>query len=163
MYDELINNIDKIGYITIYPWKDNPTKMLVGCVLYHNPNWLAIWLIGPTGEEDGVFLCSWSQIFRVEFESRYSIQLIPDYLEERSQKICFSEDRIISLALENHSQVTIMLKDGDSEINGMIEEVSSDSFMLRTDNGEKDRDLLECRVNDGNLAYIWLEVPISEI
>ena len=163
MYDELIESIDKFGHITIYPWKDNPTKMLVGYVLYHNPNWIAIWLIGPTGEDDGVFLCSWSQIFRVEFESRYSTQLFPNCLEERSKEIHFSEERIFSLALENHSCVTIMLKDGTSEINGIIEEVCPDSFLLSTENSEEGHDWLEYRVDDGNLAYIWLDVPISEI
>lgn len=162
MFDKLIDTIEKCGCIAVYPWEDRPTKLLIGYILYVNSNWLALGLVGPEGEDDGVFLCAWSRIFRVEIGTRYNEDVTCGRVGDKTiEKDRFSEERLFSYAVENHVPVSVMLKDGREEICGVIDSIVRGSLILR--DVSEDGGLYGCRIDDGNLAYLWFEVPASEI
>ena len=158
----LIQALHNHDCIAIYPWPDRPTKLLLGFVLYHNENWIALDLVNPEGEEDGVFLCSWSQVFRIETGTRYNKEMAngraANGLSEEAQ---FSEEALFHYAVQNNVQVSVMRKEGQKEIRGVVDDITSNALILRSgQNGDK---RYEFCVTDGDLAYLWFEVPISKI
>lgn len=148
--------------IAIYPWAERPLKLLLGFVLYYNEYWIALSLINQEREDDGVFLCSWSQVFRLEVGTSYNKDVASvRALDGIPQAALFSEEALLSYASLNNVKVSVMRKNGKKEIRGVVDDISSNALILRS--GKKGNKRYEFCVADGNLAYLWFEVPISKI
>ena len=130
-------------YACFYTNRDKTTSFIFGRVLGVNDKHVAIYMLSPDGEYDGLLIKCTSSIYRVDWDDLYTQEMKdkikPDQLPSRELELqddAFMKS-LLSFAKQSDELVSIELLDsGYEDVVGFVEQVNDETCVVQQVNSD---------------------------
>ena len=136
---QLLNQLSgQKQYACFYTNKEKTSSFIFGRVLGVNDKHIAVYMLSPDGEYDGLLIKRTSSIYRVDWDDQYTQEMTekikPDQLPSRELELrddAFMKS-LLSFAKSSNEIVSIELLDsGYDDIVGFVEEVRDETCVVQ--------------------------------